>query len=189
MPLPQDDGKAVNRSDRLLLLMLALCTVLGASTSLVTGAAAGVALLLIAVFCTLVFVPIRSFLPSALQSPAFVVIFTGLVTAADLLLRAWWPDFQREAGVFLPLAVAAAPLLASSEILSVGVTKAAAVTGALVMGIALACGTALLGGLRELVGSNVLQNGFPLALLPPGALLAMGILLAGWNAFADRGRP
>ncbi len=182
MPLPPADE---NRN--LILLMLALCAVLGASTSTITGAATGVVLLLIIIVSALIFMSIRSWLPSALQAAAFVVIFTGCVSAMDLLLRAWWPDLYREVGTFLPLAVAAGPLLASADMLSSDRTKTASLKGIFTAGIICAGAAVLLGGLREL-GSGHGDSGFPLALLPPGALIITGLLLAAWNAFAGRAR-
>lgn len=188
------------------LQLLALCPLLAVSDTVIKAIGFSIVVLIVLPAATLLLGLIRRWLDEPIVLAAGLLITAGLVTATELLLRAWFHDLGESFGVFLPL-------LAVNVIMVDHVRTAHSdhVT-ALVRSVRISLGIALtllaLGFARELVGRGSLLNGagallatwaerfevkvfsvdmgFLLAMLPPGAFISLGLLIAARNWLARR---
>lgn len=187
------------------LQLLALCPLLAVSDTVVKALGFSVLVLVIFPLATLLLGAIRRWLDDAIVLPACLLVTAGLVTAAELFMRAWFPDLGTSFGVFLPL------LAVNIVVIDHLQTPAADRGTALIRSVRMALGIALtliaLGLARELVGRGSLLSGagalgnwaapleikvfsvdmgFLLAMLPPGAFISLGLLIAARNWIAAR---
>lgn len=182
-----------------LVQLLGLCPLLAVSTSLGSGLGLGLATLAVLTLSNGAAALVGRHLPREIRIAVFVLLIASLVTAVELALAAWVPGLHAALGIFLPLIVTNCLILARAEAFA----SRRSVPDALLDGFAMGGGFLLvllvLGGLRELLGRGSLgadiapllgwerttglaffgeQHGFLLALLPPGAFILLGLLLA-----------
>lgn len=188
------------------LQLLASCPLLAVSDTVVKALGVGLLVLVIFPLATLLLTAIRRRLDDAIVLPASLLVTAGLVTAAELFMRAWFHDLGASFGVFLPL------LAVNIVVIDHLQTPAPSRGDALFRSLRIAAGVALtllaLGFARELVGRGSLLNGagallgdwadrleikifsvdmgFLLAMLPPGAFISLGLLIAARNWLAGR---
>lgn len=187
------------------LLLLALCPLIAISDTLTEGAAA--ALILLGVSCTAaaIFYLIRRWLTEELELPAIFIIYALLIALVELVLLAWAPRLRVMLAVFLPLMVCNFALLfiwVSRASLRDGMSSTArlcalSATALVILGVAreLVGHGSLFHGIAASFGSQLqwlewtafdFDMGFLLAMLPPGAFIALGLLLALRNAWLSR---
>lgn len=189
-----------------LIQFLGICPLLAVSNSLVNGLGLGLATIFVLVLSNLIVSLIRQWIPTDVRLPVFVLIIASLVTVVDLFTQAWFFDLWLGLGIFIPLIVTNCVILARAEAFASQQAPVAAVVDGLAHGLGFALVLAALGGLREVVGSGTLfagasllfgerfpdngivigDYGFLLALLPPGAFLGLGLLIALRNFTQQR---
>ena len=183
-----------------LVQLLGLCPLLAVSNTAVNGLGLGLATIaVLAVSSTLVSALRGSWRPE-IRIPAFVLIIATTVTAIDLVMQAWLHDLSRSLGIFLPLIVTNCTILARAEAFASKRPIAASLTDALAQGAGFAGVLLVLGAGRELIGQGTLfagaemlfgqgaaswrlqilpfEQGLLLAILPPGAFIGLGLLVA-----------
>lgn len=192
-----------------LIQFLGICPLLAVSNSLVNGLGLGLATLLVLTLSNLVVSLIRPWVPHDIRLPVFVLVIASLVTVVDLITQAWFFELWLSLGIFIPLIVTNCVILARAESFASRQPPLDAVLDGIAHGLGFAMVLILLGGLRELVGSGSLfagstmllgesftgeglrlnpdGRGFLLALLPPGAFLGLGLLIALRNVIQNRG--
>jgi electron transport complex protein RnfE len=198
------------RRNQALVALLGLCPLLAVSTTLVNGLALGLATTVaLVVSCGLISVSRHLILKEA-RLPLFVLIIACTVTAIDLAMNAWFHELHRTLGLFIPLIVTNCVILARAELYASRNTPVMAILDALFMGLGFLGVITLLGGLRELVGTGRVfaggaqslgswaenwqiritadDQGFLLGLLPPGAFIGLGLLMALRNAVESSGK-
>ncbi len=182
-----------------LVQLLGLCPLLAVSTSLGSGLGLGLATLAVLATSNCAAALVGRHLPREIRIAVFVLLIASLVTAVELALAAWVPGLHAALGIFLPLIVTNCLLLARAEAFASREPLHHALLDGLAMGGGFLGVLLLLGGLRELLGRGSLggdlpsllgsgtpagwhlfgeQHGFLLALLPPGAFILLGLLLA-----------
>lgn len=191
-----------------LVQLLGLCPLLAVTMTIVNGLGLGLAttLVLIGSNCTVSLV--RNFVPNEIRIPIFVMVIAGFVTVVQLLMNAYTFRLYEALGIFIPLIVTNCAIIGRAEAYaSKNPLKYAAFDG-LMMGTGFTIVLVLLGAMRELLGSGTLFAGanlllgdwatvltiqvyevdspFLLAILPPGAFLGMGLLIALKNALNQR---
>jgi electron transport complex protein RnfE len=184
-----------------LVQLLGLCPLLAVSNSVVNGLGLGLATLFVLVCTNLVVSLLRGLLISSLRIPVFVLIIATLVTVVELVLQAWFPAMDRRLGIFVPLIVTNCTILARAEAFASRHPPGAAVLDGLATGAGFAAVLITLGALRELVGRGTLfagmdmllgsaaaavqitlpLEGLLLAVLPPGAFIGLGLMVAAWR--------
>ena len=183
-----------------LVQLLGLCPLLGVSSSVVNALGLGLATMLVLTGSNLAVSLIRSAVTDAVRLPAFVMIIAALTTCIELLMQAFTYELYQILGIFIPLIVTNCVILGRADAFA----SKNAILPSLVDGFMMSLGFALvlvvLGGLRELVGHGTLFAGMDLLLgpmaanwklvifanytdvlfviLPPGAFLFMGLLIA-----------
>lgn len=183
-----------------LVQLLGLCPLLAVSTSLGNGLGLGLATLAVLVASNLAAALAGRYLPAEVRIAVFVLLIASLVTAVELALAAWLPGLHAALGIFLPLIVTNCLLLARAEAFASRQPVHHALLDGLAMGAGFLLVLVALGGLREVLGRGSLggdlgallgfttgwsgwrlfdeRHGLLLALLPPGAFILLGLMLA-----------
>jgi Na+-translocating ferredoxin:NAD+ oxidoreductase subunit E len=186
--------------------LLALCPLLAVSDTVVKALGFSVVVMFLLPFSTLLFGIARRWLDVTLFLAASLLIAAGLVTASELLLQAWFHDLGASFNVFLPLLAVSAIMIDHALEPPTGLVRVLKRSVRISIGIALTL--LALGLARELVGRGSLLNGagallgswaqrfeikvfsvdmgFLLAMLPPGAFISLGLLLAARNWLGRR---
>lgn len=196
-----------------LVQLLGLCPLLGTSSSMVNALGLGLATLFVLV-CTSVSVSLfRSTLSEAARLPAFLLIIATLTTCIELLMQAWRFELYQVLGIFVPLITTNCVILGRAQTFASQNNVARSAFDALMMGLGFALVLLIIGTLRELLGHGTLlagmellfgpaaadwkvqvpgYQGLLLAVLPPGAFLVLGLLIALKNrideSLADRAK-
>ena len=188
--------------------LLGLCPLLAVTATVINGLGLGIAttLVLIGSNCTVSLV--RNFVPNEIRIPIFVLVIAAFVTIVQLLMNAFTFKLYEALGIFIPLIVTNCAIIGRAEAYaSKNPVKYAAFDG-LMMGLGFTLVLMLLGAMREALGYGTLFSGadllfgewakgleitlfetqsqFLLAILPPGAFLGMGLLIALKNALNNR---
>lgn len=191
-----------------LVQLLGLCPILAVSTTLVNGVSLGLATILVMALSNGVVAGLRNLIPYEIRIPVFILIIAALVTVLDLAMNAWLHSLYLVLGIFVPLIVTNCIVLARVEAFAAKNGVLASTIDGAAMGVGLVVVLAILGAAREVLGSGTLfagiemiipgaqpihvlpadYPGFLLAILPPGAFIALACLIAGksWlNARAE----
>jgi len=183
--------------------LLGLCPLLAISNSLVNALALGLATMLVMAFASGAVSGVRNFVPHEIRIPVFVLIIAALVTVIDLLMHAYVHRLYLVLGIFIPLITTNCIVLARADAFASKNHPLHSMVDALAMGLGLTLVLVVLGGMRELAGQGTLLSGidlvfgeqsrafvlhllpdyqgFLLAILPPGAFIALGLLIAAHN--------
>jgi len=193
-----------------LVQLLGLCPLLAVTNSAINGIGLGVATLLVLTISSLLVSLLRSSWQPEIRIPAFVLIIATTVTAIDLSMQAWLHELSRTLGIFVPLIVTNCTILARAEAFASRQPVGSAVHDALAQGTGFAAVLIVLGAGREIVGQGTLlagadmlfgeaaagwaiqllpfDQGLLLAVLPPGAFIGLGLMVALWQYLDNRTR-
>lgn len=188
--------------------LLLLCPLLAVSDSTINALGLSVVAVLVTTTASLPLTLALRRLPEYGRIAVVVIVTSGVVTSAILLARAWFYELYLAIGVYLPLLVASGLLLARNDVAAPQEQRRALVLAGLKTGLIFSAALIVLGATREFVGHGSIlfgaealpgrvaerlvaqffqaDLGFVLAILPPGAFIAMGILLAIRNALRAR---
>ncbi|HAI21882.1 MAG TPA: electron transport complex subunit RsxE [Clostridiales bacterium UBA8153] len=200
MSLWKDFTNGLVRENPVFRLVLGLCPVLAVTTALMNGFWMGVAVLFVLTCSNVIISLLRNFIPGPIRIPCFIVVIATFVTIVQLTMNAYLPAMYDILGIFVPLIVVNCIILARAEAFASkrGVLSAAA--DGLGMGIGFTVALMILGGVREFLGTgDLVFNGRALLgrvwfepavvmIMPPGAFIAMGLVLALLNALGNRGK-
>ncbi|SDS05811.1 electron transport complex protein RnfE [Halopseudomonas xinjiangensis] len=186
-----------------LVQLLGLCPLLGVSSTAVNALGLGIATILVLTGSNLAVSLIRSAVTDAVRLPAFVMIIAALTTCIELLMQAFTFELYQILGIFIPLIVTNCAILGRADAYASKNPILPSLTDGFMMGLGFALVLLVLGMLRELVGFGRLFGGMELLLgpmaaswevvvfpnykevlfviLPPGAFIFMGLLIAMKN--------
>ncbi|MDR0379232.1 MAG: electron transport complex subunit E [Candidatus Accumulibacter sp.] len=184
-----------------LVQVLGLCPLLAVTTNLINGVMLSLATILVMALSSAVVSSLRNLIPHEIRIPVFVLIVATLVTVVDLLFNARLHSLYLVLGIFIPLITTNCIVLARVEAFANKNPPLQSMIDGVFMGVGMLWTLALLGGLRELIGQGTLLSGidmvvagsepihvfpadypgFLLAMLPPGAFIVLGCLIAGKN--------
>ncbi|QKS31073.1 MAG: electron transport complex subunit E [Candidatus Accumulibacter similis] len=184
-----------------LVQILGLCPLLAVTTNAVNGVMLSLATIIVMAVANLAVASLRNLIPHEIRIPVFILIVAALVTVVDLLFNAQLHELYLVLGIFIPLIVTNCIVLARVEAFANKNPPLQAALDGVFMGVGMLWTLALLGGLRELIGGGTLFAGidmvFPglqplqllsgdypgllLAMLPPGAFILLGCLIAWKN--------
>jgi len=191
-----------------LVQLLGLCPLLAITNSLVNGLGLGLATTLTLVTTNVIVSGIRKLVRPEVRIPVYVLIIASVVTVIELAMNAWFHDLYMILGIFIPLIVTNCAIIGRAESFASKQTVDRAFIDGLAMGIGFTLVLVTLGGMRELVGQGTLfaqahlmfgeagralaltlihdYRGFLLAILPPGAFIGLGLLIALSNVINTR---
>lgn len=197
--------KGLWKNNAALVQVLGLCPLLAVSASVVNALGLGLATLLVLTASNITVSLIRHHISDTIRLPAFVMIIASLVTCIELLMKAFTYELYLILGIFIPLIVTNCAVLGRAEsFASKNKILPSAVDG-FMMGLGFTLVLVCVGAIRELLGTgsifsnmqllfgqsashwqiNLLGENYPgviLAILPPGAFIVVGFLMAGKNA-------
>ena len=188
-----------------LVQLLGLCPLLAVTTTLVNGMGLGVATLLVLTCSNVLVSATRTLIRPEIRIPMYVLIISSLVTCVEMIFLAWFPALGRSLGIFIPLIVTNCTIVARAEVFASRHPVPDSLLDGLTMGSGFALLLTAIGAFRELIGQGTIlsrldmlfggdpmpglvltDNGFLLAILPPGAFLSLGIFVALKNAIDHR---
>lgn len=182
-----------------LVQLLGLCPLLGTSSSMVNALGLGLATVFVLVCSSVIVSLIRGTLSEAVRLPAFLLVIATLTTCAELLMQAWRYELYEVLGIFVPLITINCVILGRAQSFASTNNVARSAFDGLMMGLGFALVLLTIGTLRELLGHGTLlagmdllfgpaaadwklqipgYQGLLLAVLPPGAFLVLGLLIA-----------
>jgi electron transport complex protein RnfE len=191
-----------------LVQLLGLCPLLAISNTVVNAIGLGLATIFVLCATNVLVSMIRWWLHQDLRLPIFVLIIATFVTVVELLFQAFAFDLYLSLGIFIPLIVTNCAILGRAEAFASRQPVLPSLLDGLAHGLGFALVLLLLGAIRELLGRGSLlhgadmllgergaplevtilpdQSGILLAALPPGAFIALGLLIALRNLLAAR---
>lgn len=200
------DGLWKNNSG--LVQLLGLCPLLAVTTTVINGLGLGLATTLTVVTSNVIVSMIRTLVRPEIRIPVFVLVIASVVTIIELGMNAWFHDLHRILGIFIPLIVTNCVIIGRAESFASKNSVDRAFVDGLAMGIGFTVVLVILGGMRELIGQGTLfaqahlmfgevgrsltitllddYRGFLLAILPPGAFIGLGLLIAMMNGINAR---
>jgi len=203
-----DDGFWNNNPG--LVQLLGLCPLLAVTATLINGLGLGLASTFVLVGSNVTISLIRKLVPPEVRIPIFVLIIASFVTATELILNAWFHELYHVLGIFIPLIVTNCVIIGRAEAFASKNPVLPSLVDALSQGLGFTTLLVVLGALRELLGNGtvfanaqlmfgdfgysltttVLHDypGFLLAILPPGAFIGLGMLIALKNIIDARNK-
>lgn len=187
-----------------LVQLLGLCPLMAVSASVVNALGLGLATAVVMALSSGVVSLIRTITPDTIRLPTFVMVIASFVACVALLMQAYAYELYQVLGLFIPLIVTNCNVLARADGFAAKNSFLPSMYDGFIMGIGFMVVLVLLGGIRELLGTgHLLANmdllfgpaakawqinvfgadyqSFLLAILPPGAFLFGGLLIAGKN--------
>ncbi len=198
------DGLWTNNAG--LVQLLGLCPLLAISNTLITGLGLGIATILVITGSNGIISTMRSFIRPEIRIPVFVLTIASLVTVIEMLMNAYLFDLYRTLGIFVPLIVTNCAIIGRAEMFAWRNPVVPSLIDGLATGVGFAAVLVAFGSLRELIGQGslftgadmlfglafsdiefkLLDSGFLLAAMPPGAFIGLGLMIAAKNALDAR---
>jgi electron transport complex protein RnfE len=188
--------------------LLGLCPLLAVSATVVNGVSLGLATALVMTCSNGAVSIVRSWVPSEIRIPVFILIIAVLVTIIQLAMNAYMQPLYLVLGIFVPLIVVNCNVLGRAEAFASKNPVMPSMVDGFMVGFGLTLTLGALGAMREIFGKGTLFSGIDLALgesakgmvitvfpdyqgflfaiLPPGAFLGLGLLIAGKNWIDQR---
>jgi len=183
-----------------LVQLLGLCPLLAVTGTVVNALGLGIATMVVLVGSNTAVSMIRNYVPDSVRLPAFVMIIASFVTCAELLMQAFTYELYQVLGIFIPLIVTNCTILGRAD----GFARKNPVLPSMLDGFMMSLGflavLLVLGAIRELIGQGTLFTNMQLifgpaaeswrivvfkdypdflfAVLPPGAFVGLGFLIA-----------
>jgi electron transport complex protein RnfE len=180
--------------------LLGLCPLLAVTASVVNALGLGLATIVVLLCSNTAVSMIRNIVSDAVRLPAFVMIIAAAVTCIELLMQAFAYELYQILGIFLPLITTNCVILGRADAFARKNSVGPAMLDGLMMGLGFTAVLLLLGLMREFVGTGAIfadmdllfgpiaenwqltlvddYHNFLLAILPPGAFIFCGLIIA-----------
>ncbi len=191
-----------------LVQLLGLCPLLAVTGSVVNALGLGLATMMVLVGSNFSVSLIRNHVPDAVRLPAFVMIIASFTTVAELVMQAFTYELYEVLGIFIPLIVTNCAILGRADAFACKNPIIPSVVDGFTMALGFTIVLIILGAMREILGQGVVFSDMQLlfgpaaaswkielvkdypdflfAILPPGAFMAMGLLIALKNIIDDK---
>jgi len=191
-----------------LVQLLGLCPLLAVTSTFINGLGLGIATTMVIIGSNVLVSLIRNLVSREIRIPVFVLIIASLVTAVEMSLNAWFHPLYKTLGIFIPLIVTNCAIIGRAEAFASKHHVWHSFIDGLAMGLGFTIILIILGTLREIIGMGTLfanahlmfgetarnltisfsddYPGFLLAVLPPGAFIGLGLLIALKNVIGRR---
>lgn len=191
-----------------LVQLLGLCPLLAVSSTVTNALGLGIATLLVLVGSNVTVSLVRDYVPKEVRIPVFVMIIASLVTCVQLLMNAYAHGLYLSLGIFIPLIVTNCIIIGRAEAFASKNDVLPSAQDGFWMGLGMTSVLVVLGTMREVIGQGTLfdraelllgdwaralrievfhfDNSFLLALLPPGAFIGVGLLIAAKNIIDNK---
>ncbi len=195
-------------NNQALVALLGLCPLLAVTNNVTNAISLGIATTFVLVASNLSVSLFRNHIRKEVRIPIFVLLIASFVTVVDLIMQSFFYDMYLILGIFVPLIVTNCAILARAEAFASKNTWDRSVIDGLMMGVGFSIVLVLLGAMREILGSGTLfdqadlifgdlgsslkvtffdqYQGTLIALLPPGAFIGLGLIVALKNLIDSR---
>jgi electron transport complex protein RnfE len=195
-------------NNQALVALLGLCPLLAVTNTAINGLGLGMATTLVLVCSNGTVSLIRNLVRPEIRLPVFVLVIASFVTTVELVMNAWFYELYKILGIFIPLIVTNCTIIGRAEAFASKNTLGRALVDGLSIGIGFTLVLVILGGMREFIGMGTLFSqahlmfgeaargltlslgedfkGLLVAILPPGAFIGLGFLIAIKNLIDDR---
>ena len=199
------------RNNAGLVQLLGLCPLLAVSGSVVNGLGLGIATTATLLASNVLVSTIRNLVRPEIRIPVYVLVIASIVTTIELIMNAYFHGLYRVLGIFIPLIVTNCAIIGRAESFASKNPIGRSAVDGLAMGLGFTVLLVVLGAMREIVGAGTLfaqahllfgeaargweltvaadYPGFLLMVLPPGAFIGLGLLIAVKNLVDARLRP
>jgi len=197
-------GNGIWKQNTSIAQILGLCPLLATTTNAVNGIMLSLATIIVMAMSNFAVASLRNLIPHEIRIPVFILIVAALVTVVDLLFNANLHELYLVLGIFIPLIVTNCIVLARVEAFAAKNPPLHSTFDGIFMGVGMLWTLGLLGAMRELLGNGMILGGidmvfpslhpiqvlpesypgFLLALLPPGAFILLGCMIA-WKNWMD----
>ncbi|MGL4545995.1 MAG: electron transport complex subunit E [Plesiomonas sp.] len=189
------------KNNSALVQLLGLCPLLAVTSTATNALGLGLATMLVLICTNVTISAIRHWVPSEIRIPIYVMIIASVVTVVQLLMNAYAFGLYQSLGIFIPLIVTNCIVIGRAEAFAAKNSVADSALDGLAIGLGATSALFVLGSLREIIGKGTLfdgadlllgswatvlridilhlDNSFLLAILPPGAFIGLGFMLAG----------
>ena len=196
--------KGMWRENPVLSLLLGLCPTLAVTNSAYNGIGMGVATGFVLIGSNIFVSILKSIIPKSVRIPVYIVVIATFVTIVDMALKAFMFELSQSLGLFVPLIVVNCVILGRAEAFASKNTVFRSLLDAVGMTLGFTLALFVLGAIREIIGSgtltlfqmgetevkfSVLGKGYPgilVMILPPGAFLTLGFMMAAKNVIQTR---
>ena len=180
--------------------LLGLCPLLAVSSTATNALGLGLATMLVLTCTNTVISLFRKYIPNEIRIPIYVMIIATTVTVVQLLMNAYTYTLYQSLGIFIPLIVTNCIVIGRAEAFASKNSLLHSVWDGFSMGLGMALSLTVLGALREIIGQGTVFDGienlfgeqaqfltlhiyhtessFLLFILPPGAFIGLGLLIA-----------
>ncbi len=170
-------------------LLLGMCPTLATTTSLINGISMGLSTAFVLICSNIAISLIKNLTPDAVRIPVFVVVIASFVTVLQMCLAAFFPSINSSLGLYIPLIVVNCIILGRAEAFACKHGALDSMLDGIGVGLGFTLGLSLLGFFRELLGTGCVMGirllpetaGMLLFILPPGAFITLGYLIAVVN--------
>lgn len=177
------------KENPIFVLLLGMCPTLGTTSSAINGMGMGLATMFVLICSNTVISLIKNFIPDMVRIPSYIVIIASFVTLLQMIMQAYMPGLYASLGLFIPLIVVNCVVLGRAEAFAAKNNPVSSMFDGIGMGLGFTFALTLLGSMRELLGTGKLfdmpiygeEFGMLLFVLPPGAFIALGYLIAFIN--------
>jgi electron transport complex protein RnfE len=191
-----------------LVQILGMCPVMAITSTMVNGIGLGIATMLTLTITNALISLIRNHVNAETRISVFMIIIASVVTAIELTMKAFFPDLYNVLGIFVALIVTNCIVLGRAEAFAVKNNVVRSALDGMTMGLGITCVLVVLSMMREVIGygtffahANTMfgeaagwltvqlstdYHGFLLAILPPGAFIGLGLLIAMKNVIDAR---
>ncbi len=168
-------------------LLLGLCPTLAVTTTALDGLGMGACTTFVLVSSNIVISALRNVIPSRMRLPCFIVVIASFVTIVDLVVQGYFFSLSKSLGLFIPLIVVNCVILGRAEAFASKNGIGRSIIDGLGMGIGFTLALTVMAIIREILGNgsvfgvSLFGDSFApviVMILPPGAFLTMGYLIA-----------
>ena len=167
-------------------LLLGMCPTLGTTSSAINGMSMGLATMFVLICSNIVISLIKNLIPDMVRIPAFIVVIASFVTALQMCMQAFVPEIYATLGLFIPLIVVNCIILGRAEAFASKNGVVASLFDGVGMGLGFTLALTVLGAIREILGTGKIfgcemwteDYGMLMFVLPPGAFIVLGYLIA-----------
>lgn len=190
MNLVQVFTKGLWKENPILRLVLGMCPTLAVTSSAINGLGMGLATLSVLICSNAVVSLLRKIIPKKVRIPAFIVVIASFVTMVDLIMNGFAHELHKSLGLFIPLIVVNCIILGRAEAYASKNPVFSSLIDGLGMGVGFTLALVVLGSIREVLGNGTLfglvlfgKGYLPMLvmILPPGAFIMLGFLMAAMN--------
>jgi electron transport complex protein RnfE len=201
-------GDGLWSSNQALVALLGLCPLLATTTSATNGLGMGLATTAVLILSNVTVSLIRNLVRPEVRLPVFVLVIAAFVTTVELTIQAYFYDLYLVLGLFIPLIVTNCIIIGRAEAFASKNRVDRALLDAIAMGLGFTLVLVVLGAMREFLGQGTLFyqadlllgeaaaalslslgadfQGALIAILPPGAFIGLGLLIALKNLVDKR---